>query len=505
MASGPEDTPPAPRPAAPSAGRVVARNVTHLLLAQVVSMAIAFVVTVRVARHLGPEDYGILFFANSFLGLGFTLADLGQTYYLVQAVARDHDRTGVLFASGMALRVVASVLVFFPMWGAAWLLGYPAKTEAAILATFAFCLAQSIGGGINLVFRGLERMDQDAVAQTLTKALYGVTTLAAVGLGVGVVGVILGQAAGTALGIGVSALLLSRLRIPRPRIDRAVSMELLREGSPYLIWSGIVAIHGTMDSILLSKLATEAAIGWYGASTRLTQILTLPAGILAAALFPTLSRLNAQSLEAFAAMTRSSLKWMMYVGGLAAAGTILFASQAVDLVYGGRAFGPTADILRVSSVFILCLFMNFVLGTAVMAAGRQKPWIWIKSVVVVLLVILNVVLIPGTQAFMGNGGVGAAAAAATAEVVLVAAAVWLLPRGTLDRSVSREAGRVLAGAVAMAAVKLALGGASIFVGIPLAVAAYLGAIAALGGVRPGDVAELRATFFPPRGSRGEAQ
>jgi hypothetical protein len=55
----------------------------------------------------------------------------------------------------------------------------------------------------------------------------------------------------------------------------------------------------------------------------------------------------------------------------------------------------------------------------------------------------------------------------------------------------------------MAAVKLALGGAAIFVGIPLTVAAYLGAIAALGGVRPGDVAELRATFFPSWGRRGQ--
>jgi O-antigen/teichoic acid export membrane protein len=197
-------------------------------------------------------------------------------------------------------------------------------------------------------------------------------------------------------------------------------------------------------------------------------------------------------------MTRSALKWMLYVGGLAAAGSIVFGQQAVALVYGGKAFGPAADILRVSSVFVLCLFLNFVLGTAVMAAGRQRPWIWIKAVVVLLLIALNVTLIPRAQERFGNGGVGAAAAAATAEVILVAAALALLPAGTLDLTFLREVGRVLAGAAAMAAVKLVLGGASIFIGIPAAVLVYVAAIGVLGGVRRTEIAELRAAFFPAR-------
>jgi len=481
-----------------SAARVVTRNVLHLLLAQIASMVIAFVVTVRIARHLGPDDYGVLFFSTSFVTLAFILVDLGQTYYVVSAIARDPRRAGVLFGTGMALRLAAAALILLPVWGLARLLGYTEQTRAAIFATFVFSLVSSIGGGFSLVFRGLERMDWDALSGTATKVLYGVTSLAAVSLGAGVVGVIGGQAVGTAMGLVVCVALLARLKVPPPRVERAVAIEILREGSPFLIWSAIVAIHSTMDAILLSKLATERVIGWYGASTRLTQILTLPAGILAGALFPTLSRLFAHSPAGFVAMTRSSLKWMMYVGGLAAAGTLLFATQAVALVYGGKAFGPAADILRVSSVFVLCLFLNFVLGTAIMAAGRQKPWIWVKAVVVLILVVLNVLLIPAAQERLGNGGIGAAAAAASAEVILLAAALVLLPSGTLDLTFGREVGRVVAGAAAMAAVKYAIGDTSIFVGIPLAVTTFAAVMVALGGVRRGDVAGLRAAFLPSR-------
>jgi O-antigen/teichoic acid export membrane protein len=496
-AAPPPTTPADPAPSG-SAGRVVTRNVMHLLMAQVASMVIAFIVTVRIARHLGPEDYGILFFATSFVALAFTLVDLGQSYYLVQAVARDHSRAGLLFGTGFVLRAATAAAIFLPVWGLSFALGYPPLTRAAILATFLFSLAQSLGSTSNLTFRGLERMDRDALQQTVTKVLYGVTSLAAVWLGMGVVGIILGQAAGTALGATICVVSLLRLGIPRPRFDRAIARELLHEGAPYLTWASIVAIHGTMDSILLSKLATPASIGWYGASTRLTQILTLPASILATALFPTLSRLHGQGQGGFAGMTRASLKWMLYVGACAGAGAIVFGTQAVALVYGGRAFGPAADILRVSSLFVICLFLNFVLGTAVMAAGRQRPWIWVKAIVVLVLVGLNVTLIPRAQERFGNGGIGAAAAAATAEVILVAAAIVLLPAGTLDWGFLQEVGRVLVGFAGMAAVKLLLGGTTIFVGAPLAVLVYVGAIVALGGVRRAEVADLKAAFLPGR-------
>jgi len=114
---------------------------------------------------------------------------------------------------------------------------------------------------------------------------------------------------------------------------------------------------------------------------------------------------------------------------------------------------------------------------------------------------LNVTLIPLAQQRYGNGGVGAAAAAAIAEVVLVASSLVLLPTGTLHLGFLREAARVLAGAAAMAAVKLAIGDAPVFVGIPLAVAAYIATLAVLGGVRWAEVADLRASLFSARPGR----
>lgn len=507
MLSGPQKlTDMAPDPgASPDAAQLVARNVLYMLIGQVASAAIAFVVTASIARHLGPSEYGVLFLSTSFVSLAFILVDLGQGFYAVSAIARDPSRTGVILGTGMALRLTVAALLVVPVWGLAALLCYSEQTRAAILATFVFLLITSIGAGFSIVFRGLERMDGDAVSQTATKALYGLTSLAAVVLGARVVGIIHAQAVGTALGLVVCVALLRRLRIPRPRVQREVAIELLKEGAPFLIWSAIVAVHSTMDSILLSKLATDKVVGWYGASSRLTQILILPASIIGSALFPTLSRLFVQSPAAFSQMTRSALKWMLYVGSLSAAGTYLFAQQAVALVYGRGAFAPTADILRVSSVFILALFLNFVLGTAVMAANRQKPWILVKAVAVAVLLALNVLLIPASQERLGNGGIGAATAAAGAEVLLLAAALALLPVGTLDRRVAGDVGRALVAMVAMAGTKQLLRGAPLGVGVPVAVLAFAVALVAVGGVGRSDLRDLLAAIVPSRAKGLESQ
>jgi uncharacterized membrane protein YvlD (DUF360 family) len=141
------------------------------------------------------------------------------------------------------------------------------------------------------------------------------------------------------------------------------------------------------------------------------------------------------------------------------------------------------------------LFVSFVLGTAVMAANRQSVWIGVKGAAVLVLVTLNLFLIPMTDARFGNGGIGAAAATTVAEVVLAGAAAVLLPRGTLNRGCVGDLGRALVAAAVMAVVRWLVGPVTIFVAVPVTAMAFALVIAALGGVRRVELAELRAALL----------
>ena len=130
-------------------------------------------------------------------------------------------------------------------------------------------------------------------------------------------------------------------------------------------------------------MTPPSVIGWYAASWKLVGILTFPATMPAAALYPTLSRLHDQRSAIYTELLAGALKAAVLVGVLSAAGTYLFADIAVALVYGQAAFAPAADNLKLLAGYLLLVFVNITLGAAVMAAGLQTRWILAKLLAVV--------------------------------------------------------------------------------------------------------------------------
>src|SRR5260370_15777416 len=182
-----------------------------------------------------------------------------------------------------------------------------------------------------------------------------------------------------------------------------------------------------------------------------------PAAIVAGALYPTLSRLFDEQPESYRRFVQAALRAMFLFGAPGAGGTLLFADDAVALVYGQRAFGPAAGTLRVLALYIFLDFVNITLGTAIMAANRQTPFIYAKGLCILLVISLNSLLIPLCQTRLANGSLGSAITSAAAEIVMLGAGLLLVPRGTLAPALLRDLARAVAAMVVMAGVTHLLG------------------------------------------------
>ena len=260
-------------------------------------------------------------------------------------------------------------------------------------------------------------------------------------------------------------------------------MAILAGGVPFVVWAIVVNAQPTIDAVLLSVLAPTSVIGWYAASWKLAGILIFPATMLAAALYPALSRLHPQSSARYGELMDAALRATVLVGVLSAAGTYLFADAAVAVIYGPVGFEPAADNLRILAVYLLLVFVNITLGAAIMAGGAQTRWIVAKLLSVVLATALSVVLVPLAQGRSGNGGLGCATAMAVSEVLMFIAAIRLVPadRTRLARELGKNLGRGLAGAVAMAASAMWFNLGPVG-RVPIAVLAYVASICLLGGI-----------------------
>ena len=96
-----------------------------------------------------------------------------------------------------------------------------------------------------------------------------------------------------------------------------------------------------------------------------------PAGIAGVALYPTLARFSGD-VAALRGKSRDALRLVLMLGALVGSGTALYADVAVSLVYKREGFAPAIDILRALGPYLFLMFVNILLGNAILAIGKAR-------------------------------------------------------------------------------------------------------------------------------------
>ena len=89
-------------------------NTSWLMTERILRMTVALLVGIYVARYLGPERFGLLSYANSFVGLFLALATLGLDEVVVRELVKTPELREKLLGTSFCLKLVGTLL----MWAA---------------------------------------------------------------------------------------------------------------------------------------------------------------------------------------------------------------------------------------------------------------------------------------------------------------------------------------------------------------------------------------------------
>ncbi|MEI8008542.1 MAG: oligosaccharide flippase family protein [bacterium] len=82
-----------------SAKQTIIKNTFRLLIAEGVSKGSLFLISILIARQLGPEQFGVMSFVISFVSLFIVLTDFGLTTLMVREVSRDESKLSEYFVN----------------------------------------------------------------------------------------------------------------------------------------------------------------------------------------------------------------------------------------------------------------------------------------------------------------------------------------------------------------------------------------------------------------------
>jgi len=464
-----------------------------MLVSQVATTALSFATVPLIARALGSGDYGTWWLAGAVAGVAALFIDWGLDGYVVLAVARSRERAPELMATSALFRLGVGLLLILPLQGALQLLGYDRNTRIVVFLLYTGSLVSSIAASAVAVVRGLERMGGPALARIGTEVMHTGLIFGALALGAGLKSFAAIEIVGAFVGLALSARAVMRVRVRPAGANLTTAKELLRGGAPFLLWTSILVLQPGLESVLLSKLASHDAVGWYGAAIRLIGFLLFPAGVLQTVFMPTMARLHASNGDEYRQTALDALRVALLLGAPIAVGTFVFAEPGVRLIFGPT-FGPAADNLRVLSVYVVVVFLNISLSTIVVSAGRTMTWSIMKAFMVAFGAGASFWSIPYFQHKMGNGGLGAALITVVAEVGMLLLGLLLVPKGLMRGRLALDFLRAAVASAAMWAAGHFLGHLPLGIAMAAALTAYAVALILVGGIGARDLSLVRSTL-----------
>jgi O-antigen/teichoic acid export membrane protein len=408
----------------------IAKNTGFMFVQQVITWASTFLLMIFLPRYLGPKEYGTVFLGTSIGAIFGIIVSYGGNYYVAKSVSRDPTRTAQIMIDASAFRIVLWIVAFLGSIVFCKVANYSWHERTVI-----FIFVGALGfQGPSLVmyscFQGRERMEFTSRGMIVEKIFVSVVGILALLGGAGAVTIAFVMILGSFLNFLIMGKY-SRVIAPSlPRVNWQSALSEMKAGIPYFMFMAFSSIYYRINSVILSKTVSGEVLGWFGAAMRFFETMNFFPFIITTAIYPVFSRLWKNEASTYQKASLLSLEFILMVGFPVCLLIFLFAQNIVAFFYGMKQYSASIPILQVLASGAIFLFVNMILGTVLISSDRQRQQTYLTFGAIPVSIALNLFLIPYTQRYYGNGGIGAALATVIVEMLVMITMLKMAPQGS---------------------------------------------------------------------------
>lgn len=476
-------------------------NAIQLGSSLVATLGIAIAVKFLMPRYLGPTSFGTLSFADGFTGTFFVALNLGAEVYVRKEVSVRPAHASDFFGGTIVLRAIMSIAIFGIM---AALMHATGRTLQVRALVYLFGVAQffvSVNATLSALLHARGRVGGMSALAVATKIVWAVGVILAIAFRTGLWGFAAAYLASESIESFVLFGLAKRHLGLVFRVDPAATKAMIVSSLPYFLNGCATGVYGKLDVSLLGILGTGREVGWYAAAATVSGLTLLVTPLIDWVLTPVFARGADRSRADLYAHLRQATEPILAV----AIPTTLLVGVGADLWLGllfGDAYAPAVLALRILAVSSVAIYVAIVYALTLLML--QRAWLLTLISVAALLVnvILNLLLIPRSMAFFGEGGggVGCAIAALGTHMFAAGAMIAFVGRHAFDQRSLRMVAKSLAACVLVVLVDrltTSLGWARMAVDV----AVYLTVVISTGALRTAEMWQLTTAALRAKSAR----
>lgn len=370
-------------------------NTGWLFAARIVTYAISFFTIAFVARYLGPENFGKLSYAQSFVALFSVFASLGIDNIIYRDLVTHPEKENELLGTAIFSKLGFGFVSILVATITAFYLNTDIILTALILVISLTFILQPFGT-INHLFNAKVQSKYYAYITIGLAFFIAAAKMLFIYFGEGILffaGLIAFEAAIYSLFYIVVYVRRFQGRPGQWRFSKRLFVRLMRDSWPMLLAGLSALLYGRIDQVMIQHYLGSSSVGMYDAAVRLTEMWVFFPSIIIASLFPAIANAYQSDKKAYTRRFKALIFLALGIITLMILPIFILAPAIVSLVFG-NAFTETAPILRIYVWSGIGITVVALAQSYLVIENRAEQFLAITLTGAITNVLLNMLLIP---------------------------------------------------------------------------------------------------------------
>ena len=322
-------------------------NTSWLMGERILRMAVSLFVGILVARYLGPERYGLLSYANSFVGIFIVLGTMGLDDIIVRELVKTPEQQEKILGSSFLLKLVGTLLMWMAILAAVPFTKNDFQTNILIII-IAFGAVFQAFNVIDFNFQAKVKSKFIVHAQFVQLIISSIVKIILVVNETPLIwfaSVYCLDAIVLAMGL-IFVYFYNGNNIFHWKWSFETSKYLLRDSWPLMFAGVVVSVYMKIDQVMIKEMLGAKEVGLYAAAVKLCEAWYFVPSVITASLFPAILSTKQKSKPLYQDRLQKLYDLMVWGSVAVALPTTLVADWLILIIYGNE-FKDAADVLRI--------------------------------------------------------------------------------------------------------------------------------------------------------------
>ncbi|WP_369920499.1 flippase [Marinomonas polaris] len=358
-------------------------------------MTMGLFVGIWVARYLGPEQFGLFSYAQSFTFLFAAIATLGLDGIVIRELIKDASRFNVLMGTAFFLKLIGAALLFPILFFAINFTNNDSFTNWLI-----FIIASST------IFQSFNVIDFYCQSKVLSKYVAWTNSISLLISSVMKITLILNDAPlvffayvvlfdAIVVSLGLIYFYTKKMHLDFScwRFNFSMARELLMDSWPLILSSIVVSIYMKIDQIMIKEMMNPEAVGQYAAAVRLSEVWYFIPVTIVGSVFPAIINAKKVSIELYCFRIKklyTSMIWM----AISIALPMTFLSKYIVLLLYGNDYQLAGDVLMIHIWTGIFVFLGVAFSQYLISENLAMKSFYRTATGATVNIFLNFLLIP---------------------------------------------------------------------------------------------------------------